>query len=203
MDNLSQEPKIQKNYSNRHSSETIQGKFWILPLPIDIYWCPHANLWVKILNIHHITIFDILKTALKWASKWLIKWVNHKGPLSATLHQKNCPMVHSLNRSRVFLVLFHWNGTLLSMEGMVEQPWSREALGFVNCTDSQPSYWLKMVMCFSEIKQSQIWKTYPNPTNGSRGPMPPWPPDLEAPVIQFGGPAYNLRDKQWILGPFF
>ena len=39
-------------------------------------------------------------------------------------------------------------------------------------------------------------------TSGSRG-IPPWPPDLEAPVIQFGGPVYNLRAKQWILGPFF
>ena len=38
---------------------------------------------------------------------------------------------------------------------------------------------------------------------GPRGPGSPWSPDLEAPVIQFGGPVYNLRAKQWILGPFF
>ena len=37
-------------------------------------------------------------------------------------------------------------------------------------------------------------------TSGSRGgpggPGPPRPPDLEASVIQFGGPVYNLRAKQ-------
>ena len=37
-------------------------------------------------------------------------------------------------------------------------------------------------------------------TSGSRGgpggPGPRRPPDLEAPVIQFGGPVYNLRAKQ-------
>ena len=31
---------------------------------------------------------------------------------------------------------------------------------------------------------------------GPGGPGPPRPPDLEAPVIQFGGPVYNLRAKQ-------
>ena len=42
-------------------------------------------------------------------------------------------------------------------------------------------------------------------TSGSRGvPGPaPRPPDLEGPVIQFGGPVYILRAKQLILGPFF
>ena len=50
----------------------------------------------------------------------------------------------------------------------------------------------------------QVWlclfKDYS--TSGCRG-GPPWPPDLETPDIQFGGPVYNLRVKQWILGPFF
>ena len=42
-------------------------------------------------------------------------------------------------------------------------------------------------------------------TSGPRGsrPRPPWSPDLEAPDTQFGGQVYNLRAKQWILGPFF
>ena len=43
--------------------------------------------------------------------------------------------------------------------------------------------------------------TLADPGGGARSP--PDPPDLEAPVIQFGGPVYNLRAKQWILGPFF
>ena len=46
----------------------------------------------------------------------------------------------------------------------------------------------------------------PQATSGSRGtwrPGPPWSPDLEAPLIQFAGPVYNLRAKQWILRPFF
>ena len=31
---------------------------------------------------------------------------------------------------------------------------------------------------------------------GALGARAPLPPDLEAPVIQFGGPVYNLRAKQ-------
>ena len=31
---------------------------------------------------------------------------------------------------------------------------------------------------------------------GGPGAEAPQPPDLEAPVIQFGGPVYNLRAKQ-------
>ena len=46
-------------------------------------------------------------------------------------------------------------------------------------------------------------KSLADPGGGPGGPGPPRPPDLEAPVIQFGGPVYNLRAKQWILGPFF
>ena len=35
-----------------------------------------------------------------------------------------------------------------------------------------------------------------DPGGGPGGPGPPRPQDLEAPVIQFGGPVYNLRAKQ-------
>ena len=56
---------------------------------------------------------------------------------------------------------------------------------------------MKFISRISEVSTS-------GSRGGPRGPgPPPWLPDLEARVIQFGGPVYNLRAKQWILGPFF
>ena len=55
---------------------------------------------------------------------------------------------------------------------------------------------------FIQMFACPVWIRKGSITSGSGGGGP-WPPDLEATVIQFGGPVYNWRAKQWILGPFF